>query len=680
MDAGGTFTDAVLWDEETGEIRSAKASSNRQDPGAAVLQAIDKLGLDPRQRPDVGFLVHGTTVVTNATLEGAGARIALICTQGFRDVLEIGRLTRTAEQLYDLRMATPPSLVKRRDRIEVVERVDHRGQVVCEVDANSVREAAHTIQARGITSIAVCLLHSHVNPAHERQVAGILREELDGVSLSLSSEVLPEFREYERTSTTTLNAYVVPVASGYLERLEGRIREWSPRTRLCVMQSNGGVTSASRAARNPVSLLLSGPSAGVIAGRQLARETGLRHTITMDMGGTSLDACLLPDNELLLSHERRVLDIPVRVPSVDILTIGAGGGSIGWVDGGGQFRVGPRSAGADPGPACYGRGGTEPTATDANLVLGYLEDGQSLGGEMRLDAGAAAAACERLGRRLGLDGLTTAWGIRTIVNTAMAGAVRAVSIGRGHDPRDFTLIAFGGAGPMHAFEIARELDIPEVLVPPIPGCHSAYGMVVTDVAHDYVSSIGAVVGDGLEQRLDGAFGDVEALAHRELDEEGITPDRRDLFRSLDVRYAGQQAAVTAPASSRDPGWLGFALEEFHRLHERMFGFRVPEEPVEVVNVRVRSLGRIQPEQAPPSYPRPHASGAAVEPRGSRLASFGARPEDLLRTPVFERSALGAGAALVGPAVVEQDDSTLVIPPGASAAADAAGNLWLRATA
>ncbi|HEY6703358.1 MAG TPA: hydantoinase/oxoprolinase family protein, partial [Xanthobacteraceae bacterium] len=407
---------------------------------------------------------------------------------------------------------------------------------------------------------------------HERSVRDILAREMPGALISISSEVLPEFREFERSSTTALNAYLAPIVGGYLRRVQEAIAEWSPHTLLWVMQSNGGVASAERTAQLPVTLLLSGPSGGVVAGRYLIDQAGLDNGITIDMGGTSFDVCLLPNKDMPMTHERYVMDMPVKVPSVDILTIGAGGGSIGWVDAAGQFRVGPQSAGATPGPACYGRGGEEPTVTDANLVLGVLGTEQKLGGEVALDPDLAHRACERLGRKLGMDAWEVAWGIRRIVNAAMAGATRAVSVGRGYDPRDFSLIAFGGAGPMHAVDIAAELEIPKILVPAVPGCLSALGLVVSDVTHDYVVTHLAPVADKLEADLDRLFEDLVSGAHAELKEEGIEPGRRELFRAVDMRYVGEQSSVSVPVEGAGVGWLAATTKAFHAMHERLYGF------------------------------------------------------------------------------------------------------------
>jgi N-methylhydantoinase A len=675
VDTGGTFTDSVLWDEEKGLVASAKVSSNKADPAQAVLASIGKL--DGTAAADTRYLIHGTTVATNATLERSGPRIGMICTAGFRDVLEIARLTRSPEQIYDLRANPPPPLIRRRDRLEIVERIDHRGEVVTPIDELSVVEAARALARRGITSIAVCLLHAYRNNAHEKVVRDILAREMPDATVSISSEVLPEFREFERSSTTALNAYLAPIVSGYLGRLQEAVTGWSRSTRLWVMQSNGGVASAARAAQLPVTLLLSGPGGGVVAGRHLIDEAGLDNGITIDMGGTSFDVCLLPEKGIPMTHERHVMDIPVRVPSVDILTIGAGGGSIGWVDAAGQFRVGPQSAGANPGPACYGRGGEEPTVTDANLVLGVLGSAQRLGGEVALDPELAQRACERLGQRLGMGALEVAWGIRRIVSTAMAGATRAVSVGRGYDPREFSLIAFGGAGPMHAVDIADELEIPTILVPAVPGCLSAVGLVVSDVTHDYTLTHLSPVTDELEGALDRQFAELIAGGHVELADEGIDEKRRDLFRALDMRYVGEQFSVSVPVEGQSAGWLTATTAAFHALHERLYGFSVADEPVEVVNVRVRAVGRLHRGEI-------RTGGASslparrAEPVASRLLGFGPGKDDRRKVPVYARETLLPGTRFAGPAIVEQSDSTLLVPPGRSVRADASGNLLVHA--
>ena len=671
VDTGGTFTDSVLWDDESGVVASTKVSSDKADPSRAVMAAVGKLG--PDTNVDVGALVHGTTVATNAVLERSGPRIGMLCTTGFRDILEIGRLRRPPEQIYDLRSTAPQPLVQRRDRLEALERVDHRGREITPLDEGAVRKAARQFAQRGIDSVAVCFLHSYADPSHERRARDILLEEMPNAVVSISSDVVSEFREYERSTTTALNAYLAPIVGGYLRRLQDSSSAWSRQTVLWVMQSNGGVASAEKAAQLPVTLLLSGPSGGVVAGRHVMEQAGLNNAITMDMGGTSYDVCLLPGRAIPMSHERQVLEMPVKTPSIDILTIGAGGGSIGWVDGAGQFRVGPRSAGAFPGPACYGRGGEEATVTDANLVLGAFGAAQSLGGEVTLDIDLAHRVCERLGRKLGTSALEAAWGIRQIANAAMAGATRTVSIGRGHDPRDFSLIAFGGAGPMHGVDIAGELDIPTIVVPAVPGCLSAMGLVVSDVVHNYVATHVAVIMDGLESALNEQLRRLATMADVELSDEKIAPHMSDTFQSLDMHYIGQQWTINVAVNTGAAGWLGTAVEHFHVQHHRLYGFSAKGESVGVTNARLRAVGRFSRTNG--HQQAMQTTGVKpVAPGATRPIYFGPRPDDRVETPVYMRDTLRPGTSFAGPAIVEQNDSTLLIPPKSVVRSDAYANL------
>ena len=676
IDTGGTFTDSVCWDEHAGLMSVAKASSDAINPSNAVRASIRKLeqsaGLQ-RGDSEVRCFLHGTTVATNAVLERSGPQVAVITTNGFRDVLEIGRLTRTPEQLYDIK-ATRSVLALRRNRFEIPGRVDHKGMIVEEIDPAAICDIASQLKHRGIRDVAVCLLHSYVNSTHEQRVREILQAELQDVNISLSSEVLPEFREYERTSTTTLNAYLVPSVSSYLNQLETSLTQWYPSARLWIMQSNGGLASPSRSAQVPVTLLLSGPSGGVVASRYAATEAGLSNTITMDMGGTSCDVAVLPNNDLPVTHERTVLDMPVRVPSLDMLAIGSGGGSIAWLNAAGELQVGPQSAGAQPGPACYGRGGDEPTVTDANLVLGILYDGQRLGDDVKLDAALAHRTCEQLAKTIGLTTLETAWGIRRIANAAMAGAVRAISIGRGYDPRDFALIAFGAAGPMHAMDIANEVDIPRVFIPPAPGCHSALGQVVTDVIYDYVTTTLVNLASATEAQLEQAFRKLEVSALAELESEKIPLRNRVVVRSLDLRYVGQQFSINIVVGSSVCD-LPSIRTRFDASHEALYGFSVPDEPVEAVAVRVRGIGqlsgRIQQSKAPSVRAQ-----SSLDPAATRSVAYGPSDIDVQITSVFPRSALFPGATLQGPCIVEQDDATILIPPITIGECDLTGNLLL----
>ena len=673
VDVGGTFTDAVVL--EDGLFRSAKVSSRPGEFELGVIGAIDRLGVGGESRLE--FIGHGTTVVTNATIERSGPRIAVICTRGFRDVLEIARLARPPEKVYELRDVMPQPIVARRDRLEVTERIDARGQVLAALDADDVRRAGQALRARGIRSVAICFLFSFLNPQHERAARDILVAEFPELDVSLSCEVWPELREYERWNTTALNAYLRPAAGDYMRRLAQSVAARHARAQLWVMQSNGGLTSPEAAAQLPVRLVLSGPSGGVIATRFVAESAGVANTIAMDMGGTSLDVALLAGNEPHRLDEQRVMNLPVRGRALDILTIGAGGGSIAWVDEGGQFRVGPHSAAAFPGPACYGRGGTAATVTDANLVLGYLNAADGVaGGELRLDRAAALAACAALGQELGLTAVEAARGIRHIVNTTMADAVRAASTRKGFDPRDFVLVAYGGAGPMHAVDIAREMGMGEVLVPLLPGCFSALGICVTDAIRDFVQPWPASRGGGGAGHGDGHGDDLEARFTTLLDEgaqhlagEGIAPERREYSRSLDMRYRGQNTAVSVslPAAAT----LADAERAFHRLHERLYGYDAPDEPVEVVNLSVQAIGRMGVRgsvRADAVVDRP------ASPVGERETLPAGRGDESSTAALYRRELLVAGERLAGPAIVESDDATVCVPAGAEARVDPLGNL------
>ncbi|WP_164861587.1 hydantoinase/oxoprolinase family protein [Microbacterium sp. CPCC 204701] len=673
IDAGGTFTDAVLWDDERGIISATKVSSRGHDPAGAVVAAARRVVelADGVSDADVEELVHGTTIGTNLALERNGPRIALLATRGFRDVLEIARLTRPASALYDLLDPGPAPLVARRDRFEIPERLDARGAVIEALDEEAVRAAARIIRARGVTSVAVSFLYAHVDGAHERRAAAILREEIPDLAVSLSCDVLPQVREFERTATTVLNAYLKPVCAPYLRELTGRIAEWNPNVRTWIMQSNGGVTSTSHAAHTPVNLLLSGPSGGVVAGRLVSRQTGIPNTITVDMGGTSFDVCLIADAEVPLTTSSRTMDLPVQVPTVDIETIGTGGGSIAHVDAGGQFLVGPQSAGANPGPAAYGRGSTEPTVTDANVVLGILEDGVRLGDDVTVDRSAALAACARLGDRLGLGAVATALGIRRISNAAMAGAVRAVSVGRGYDPRDFALNAFGGAGPMHAADIAAELSIPTVIVPPSAGVLSAVGLVVSDVVHNHAASFMARLGDGVEDALAAALIALADRARAHLASEGVPAVDQTILYGLDLHYAGQNTSITVPVDRIDvPGWTGRAADGFHGLHERLNGFRVDVEAIDIAVARVTGIGVVTGGERTGTPGPPVAATAA----GTRTLHVSAAEEATV--PLFRRTDLLPGHWFEGAAIVASDNTTVVVPPGSRSVVDAHGNLLL----
>ena len=676
VDIGGTFTDATLIDEATGHVAIAKTLTTPADPSegfmAAVERALREAGVTAR---DVTFVVHATTVATNAIIEGKVARSGFVTTEGFRDLLEIGRQVRPT--LYDPQFEKPRPLVPRDRAVGVVERLGPKGEVLTPLDERSVRDAAALLARERVESVAVCLLHAYVNPEHERRVGEILAEELPGVPVSLSSEVAPEFREYLRASTTVINAVVRPVVGRYLERIERRLAEAGIGAKLLVMQSSGGVFGADAAARRPVFMVESGPAAGVIAAAHLGAGIGRPDILSFDMGGTTAKVGLIRDGRPSVTKDYQVgahagagiggmslAGYPVRTPVVDLVEIGAGGGSIAWVDSGGLLRVGPRSAGADPGPVCYRRGGVEPTVTDANVVLGRLNPSYFLGGELELDVDAARRAIEeRCARPLGLSLVEAANGIVEIANAAMVNALHLISVQRGYDPRDFLLVAFGGAGPVHANALARDAEMPTVLVPRSPGIFSATGLLATDLKRDAARTIMRRLEELDPAELEHAFAELERAGAEEMAAEGVAPDRIEFVRQLDLRYVGQSYELTVPAGDDLPA-------RFHAEHDRTYGFSAETEPVECVGVRLQTVGRIA---RPPL--RTLERGDAPPPKATRRVYF-AEAGGYVDCAVHDRYALPAGARLAGPAVVEELDSTTVVHPSYTARVDDVGNIWI----
>jgi N-methylhydantoinase A len=671
IDIGGTFTDATLVDEESGVATIAKVLTTPDDPSEGFMRAFER-ALGDLDAARVGSVVHATTVATNAIIEGKIARSGFVTTEGFRDLLEIARQVRPT--LYDTQFTKTPPLVPRDRAVAVRERLGPAGEVLVELDDASVREAAAVLAREKVESVAVCLLHSYVNPEHERRIGEILAEELPGVPVSLSSDVAPEFREYLRASTTVINAVVRPVVERYLGRIEARLAEAGVEAKLLVMQSSGGVFGSAAAARKPVFMVESGPAAGVIASAHLGATVGIPDILSFDMGGTTAKVGLVQDGEPSVTKDYNVgghagagigrmslSGYPVRTPVVDLVEIGAGGGSIAWVDSGGLLRVGPQSAGADPGPVCYGRGGTEPTVTDANVVLGRLNPAYFLGGEMALDVDAAHGAIERLAGSLGLSVTQAAYGIVEIANAAMVNALHLISVQRGYDPRDFVLVAFGGAGPVHANAIAREAEMPRLLVPPSPGIFSATGLLTTDLKRDAATTMMRRADEIEAAELDDVFERLERAGAGELLGEGLPRDRIEFVRALDMRYVGQSYELTLPAGDD-------LVERFHAHHERVYGFAAPAEPVEIVSVRLTSVGRIA---KPPA--RTLARGEAPDVKATRPVYF-AEADGFVDCPVYGREALPAGATLSGPVVVEELDSTTVVHPGYTVHADENANL------
>jgi N-methylhydantoinase A len=659
VDVGGTFTDVTLV-TDGGDLVTAKVpSTDDQSEGvlAGVRKACRAAGIDPAA---IGEFSHATTVSVNALLERAGARTALVTTEGFRDVLAVGRQDRP--DLYDLEATKPDPIVPRERRYEVAERTSPEG-VERPVDEAAVRDLAATLRADDVESVAVALLHAYATPENERRVAELLREEL-AVPVSASHEVLSEFREFERTATTAVDAYVTPAIDGYLGRLTERAAaDGIPRPR--VMQSNGGVANAEAVRDHAVTTTLSGPAAGVVGASRAARETsetmGLSGLVTFDMGGTSSDVSLVHDGEAARTTEADVDGIPVRTPMVDVNTIGSGGGSVAWLDSGGALRVGPESAGAAPGPACYGRGGTEPTVTDANVVLGYIGESTALGGELSLDADAATAVLADLAADAGLESATAAArGVFRVANAKMTQAIREVTVERGHDPREFGLVAFGGAGPMHAAPVAESLSIETVIVPLAGGVLSSYGLLDADERYDRVRTHLVGLADADPETVAGLLTDLEADARSDL-----TGEADAVEYEADCRYAGQSFELTVPVGT--PFEPSVVRERFDAAHERTYGYRM-DAAVELVNLRA-SVRRERSVEAT------RYEGDGDSDLGTRPAVFGERDAPV-EAAVHDRRSLAVGTTVSGPAILEQAETTTVVPPSWAASVEPDGTLVL----
>ena len=674
VDVGGTFTDLVLHEVETNRLEFAKTPSTPANQSEGVttgtLQLVNRLGISPEA---IAFFIHGTTVATNTLLERKGARTALIVTKGFRDVLQIGRQDRP--DLYDWRIRRPEPIVPRRLRFEVTERVLHTGEVIEPVSDADVAEVVQSLKDEEVEAVAVCLLHSYAHPDHEQQVGNAIREALPDVTLSISSEVVPEFKEYERMSTAAINAFVAPVMSRYLRDLQSSITEQGIDSGLHIMQSNGGTMGADTAVEKPVHTILSGPAAGVIGSVGLAAQAGESNTISVDMGGTSFDVCLSYQGEVRRTQDSEIERLPIKVPMVDIHTLGAGGGSIAWIDPGGAMRVGPQSAGADPGPACYGQGGTEATVTDANLLLGRLSPDAFLGGRMKLDVDLARKAVqERIAGPLDLGLEEAAEGIVRVVNAGMIKGIRVVSVAKGYDPREFTLVTFGGAGPVHAAELAAELDIPRVLVPIAPGVTSAMGLLMADLRHDLVRTVLMSSADAKASDLGETYADLETEALAQMDREGVPSDEVALVRTADVRYLGQGYELEVPVSGGavTDSELDAVYGRFHDAHTRAYGHASPDRPLEVVNLRTTALVKL-PQ---PRLEKADLVGDANPDRARRESRDVVFHNKSISTTVYDRTKLIAGDSLEGPAIVEQLDSTTVVWPEQTANVDQYGNLVL----
>jgi N-methylhydantoinase A len=681
VDVGGTHTDLVLLDSETGQFLVEKVASTPKNPALGVLDGVEKFlarGVAPQE---IGFFAHGTTITTNALLEMRGAKVGLLITKGYRAVQEIQNQARDGN-LFDYFYAKPAAIAPQSLTWEIPERCDYAGQVLVPLDPEAVRRAARELKAIGVESIAVCYLFSFMNPAHERETRALIHAELPAVHVSLSSEVLPRIREWPRLSTTLLNAYLEPVMVHYIAHLNAGLDAAGLLTQQrFLMQSNGGVMpfSAAIAGGRTVHTLFSGPAAGAQASAHLAHDEARTGLVTLDMGGTSADIAFIEGGAPLEVTEGVIARRQVDVPALDMTTISAGGGSIAWIDGGGFLNVGPQSAGADPGPACYSRGGTRPTVTDADLACGYLNPDYFLGGAQRLDVAAARAAlAAHIADPLHMDVIAAAAGIQRIVDMRMADEVRVFAAKRGVDLSSFTLLPFGGAGAVHAAAVAEELGMRRILVPPRPGAFSALGLLCTDVVHDYVRSELRPLAEIRADHAEEVFRQLEERARDELAAEGMRAADARFTRELDLRYTGQGYELRTPLDelfvgklTADSLWA--ARGRFDERHAQIHGHAAKERPVEIVSYRLRvrvAVPKYEPRaQAAPALPRP----AAAAIKGQRRAAFNGA---IVEATLYERDRLDIGATIAGPAIVEQFDATTVIPAGWSGSVDGYRNLIL----
>ena len=665
VDTGGTFTDVCMMDERSGAITLVKVPSTPDNPSRAVINGVEKIikqgGLSPRE---ILFFIHGTTVATNALLELKGAKTALITTKGFRDVLQIGRQTRPS--LYDFYAHRPKPVIPRYLRYEAPERILYTGEIYEPLEEAAIIAIAGDLRDKGVQAVAVCLMHSYINPAHERKIKEILSVYYPEVFVTLSSEILPEFREYERMSTVCINGYVMPKVNSYLADLADSLAQMQINSDLYVMQSNGGVITAKTARESSARTVLSGPAGGALAGTAICHQTGRGEIITVDMGGTSLDVCLIENSQPKYTTESNIGGYPIKLPMIDINTIGSGGGSIAWIDSGGALRVGPQSAGAVPGPVCYRKGGTEPTVSDANAVLGRLNPGSLLGGDFLLDVERARQVIdEKIAKPLGLTVLEAAAGIIRIVNANMVRGIRVVSIEKGYDPRKFALVPFGGAGPLHGAQMAEELGMTEMIVPPNPGVTSAIGMLTADLRHDYVRTAIMDTREASPEDIGALFESLEEQACRDLTQEGFAKENIRMIRAADMRYRGQAYEITISVDD------GNMEDAFHGEHHKAYGYNRPGEIMEIVNLRLTALGKLPQIKWTQGK---EASAAHIEPVSYREVFM---RDGFVKTAIYNRDEFAPGHKIEGPAIVEQMDSTTLLFPGQKALVDDYGNLRIR---
>ena len=672
IDIGGTFTDFVSLDEDSGKILLEKAPTTPHNFAEGVINTIERSSTDPREYRQ---FVHGTTVVINALTERKGAKVALITTKGFRDVLEIQRANRP--DMYNLFYQKPKPFVPRRFRFEVRERVNFRGEILQPLVEEDVVKAVEACKAAGIEAIAVCYIHAYANPTHERRTREIIEELLPGIPVTLSHEITQEWREYERTNTTVMNAYVQPAAALYLSTLDRELTARGLTGTKYAMQSNGGTATFSRAQRVPIHLVESGPVGGVIGAGVIARAIGEDSVIAFDMGGTTAKVSLIDRGQLKINTDYHIektatwAGYPLKIPVVDIVEVGAGGGSIAWIDTGGALHVGPKSAGADPGPACYGLGGTEPTVTDANLLTGRLNPDYFLGGQMHLDVARAEAAIRKVAEPFGLTPIEAAMGIIRLANANMRAALERVSIERGYDPRDFTLVAYGGAGGLHGATLARELRMKKVIIPRAPGQFSAWGMLMTNLRHDFIRTHVMPCAEEKIEEIAQVFSALQGDAERQFQEEGFPLEKVWIERFLDLRYKGQEHTVRTPVpeGALEQRNLKLVIAKFHELHERAYSFRL-DDPVEIVNFHVVGWGEVEKPELKPLERAGHDMARAF--KGERQVYF--EELGMVSSKIYERDLIPPGEPISGPAIIEEPACTTVVCPDQQVVVDERGYL------
>ena len=679
VDVGGTFTDIVLTDSATSEIAIHKIASTPDDSSIAVIQGIAEIcERNDVAHEDIEHVFHGTTVSTNAVLQYQGVQAGMITTAGFRDIIHIGRHQRP--QHYSIMQDIPwqaRPLIKRRFRKTVSERlIPPNGEILVPLNEDEVRQAALELHDAGINSIAICFLFSYLNPEHEERARTIVKEQCPDAFITTSSEVSPQFREFERFTTAAMNAFIGPLVHKYIDNLEQVLNTENIRAELHIMRSNGGVATAKTISRIPVNTMMSGLAAGVLGGAWVGELAQRKNVITFDVGGTSADIGVVTDGAFAEASARDTFigGYPIMVPMVDVHTIGAGGGSIAYLDDGGAFRVGPQSAGAIPGPAAYAQGSTEATVTDANLVLGRLDKGNFLGGAMDLDAEAATEAIRRMANRLGIPLLDAAEGITTLLNSNMANAIRARTVQKGIDPRDYALVASGGAGPLHGAEVARILEIPEVIVPPYPGINSAMGLLTTDLKYDIIQT-SFLLSTAIDfQRMNSGFSDMEAQLRNQFETDNIDPDAARYLRYTDIHYVGQgyELRVPVPGGEVNEETIQETLAAFHALHYSEYGHSFPDSPVEFVNIRVTGIGPM-PKIGTPTVASGGSLDKALVKRGMTVFRLEEHLDEY-ETAFYRRPDLPLNTRITGPAIILQTDSTTVVPPDCSITAASSGIL------